>query len=136
MHAVLSRRYGDKETRGCLYVFEGDLSLLDVKTIELPYKGNQTNISCIPPGRYKCKKKISPTKGECISVLDVPGRSNILIHSGNYASGLVVDTQGCILPGLFFTDINKDGGIDVAESRRALNMLMFVLSNEFDLLVI
>jgi hypothetical protein len=69
-------------------------------------------------------------------IQSVPGRSEILIHPGNYVSGSVVDSQGCILPGLYFTDINADGGIDVAESRRAMDLLMFALPDNFDLFII
>ena len=49
-------------------------------TLELPQEGNQPNISCIPEGTYTCRKITSNTLGECIDVLEVPGRSYIRIH--------------------------------------------------------
>lgn len=64
-------------------------------TYELPDRGNAPNVSCIPPGRYACRRVQSPTKGEVFEVMDVPGRSHILIHIGNNSE----DSQGCILPG-------------------------------------
>ena len=63
-------------------------------TLELPDKDNQRNISCIPAGRYKAKKRISPGKGyEVIEFIDVPNRTYIQCHRGNYTSQLL----GCVL---------------------------------------
>lgn len=50
-------------------------------------------ISCIPIGEYECKKVLSPTFGKTFEVLNVPKRSGILFHWGNW----VKDTKGCIL---------------------------------------
>ena len=136
MKAVLSRTYADKETRGCFYVFDGDRSLLNVKTLELPDKGNAQNVSCIPEGVYKVKRISSPTRGIVFHVQDVPGRTAILIHVGNYAAGVKVDTEGCILPGLRFVDINGDGNLDVAESAKAMSLLLTTLYDEFEMHII
>ena len=133
MDAVLSREYGNRETRGCLYVFEGDRSLLDVKVLELPEKGNAQNVSCIPAGKYPVEKIIRPEGDDAFHVKNVPGRSEILIHIGNFAAGMKVDTQGCILPGLRFVDINGDGILDIADSRKAMNLLLGTLPDKFDL---
>lgn len=51
---------------------------------------------CIPKGDYKVKMyPSSKFKGMRPIILDVPGRSGILIHEGNYPS----NTMGCILVG-------------------------------------
>lgn len=51
---------------------------------------------CIPAGRYKVVVNYSPKyKKNMPRLLDVPGRSGILIHTGNTAA----DTLGCILVG-------------------------------------
>ena len=68
-------------------------------TLELPWKQNQRNISCIPAGEYDARLRLpreSATR-EYIHLLikDVPNRSYILVHIGNTTS----DTQGCILVG-------------------------------------
>jgi hypothetical protein len=64
-------------------------------TMENPWLDNERNISCIPEGTYKAVRHISPKYGGCFKVLDVPNRSDILIHPGNYER----DTKGCILLG-------------------------------------
>ena len=69
-------------------------------TLELPWKDNQKNISCIPEGEYKVRLRLareSATRDYLhLLVQDVPNRKWVLIHRGNYPS----QTQGCILVGL------------------------------------
>lgn len=69
-----------------------------LSTLELPYKENQKQISCIPTGIYELHRHISPRFGETFIVQDVPNRENILFHWGN----TVKDTQGCIIVGAWF----------------------------------
>jgi hypothetical protein len=136
MNVVISRSYGLKQTTSSFYVFDGDRAVFNCKSIELPERGNQKNVSCIPEGTYEVTKIFSPTKGKCFLVHNVPGRDAILIHVGNYASGKKVDTQGCILVGLRFVDINEDGNIDVADSAKALALLLSILPDKFNLIII
>jgi hypothetical protein len=72
-------------------------------TLELPWRDNQRKVSCIPAGIYQCAIVKSPRFGRIYSVLDVPGRSHILIHSGNFAGdkalGFDSHVEGCILLG-------------------------------------
>jgi hypothetical protein len=136
INVVISRSYWPLETTGCLYVFDGDRSIFNCKTIELPDKANAKSVSCILPGIYWVKKIVSPTKGECFLLLNVVGRTAVEIHVGNYAAGKKVDTEGCILPGLRFEDINHDGNIDVAESTKALGILLSILPNMFKLTIL
>lgn len=90
-------------------------------TLELPWMDNKPNISCVAPGIYKWKKRISPGKGyEVIELIDVHGRSFIQIHLGNYTSQI----KGCILLGLGLKDIDKDGVFDVTNSETAFNKIM------------
>ncbi len=133
---IISRTYTPIETKGRLLILEGEKLLLSIKCLELPDKGNSVGISCIPEGTYDVVKFTSPSKGKCFSVLSVPGRSAILIHKGNYAVGKKVDTQGCILPGLYFTDINKDGLIDVAGSTESMKLLLNLLPDNFKLYIL
>lgn len=64
-------------------------------SLEDPWKNNQVNVSCIPAGRYTCKRFDSPTHGETFQVMDVEDRTYILFHRGNTH----INTQGCILIG-------------------------------------
>jgi hypothetical protein len=76
-------------TLGVVYLAPG----LVLSTLELPWKENRFQVSCIPSGAYTARRKISPTHGETFEICDVPGRSDILIHVGNVAS----ETKGCVL---------------------------------------
>lgn len=67
-----------------------------IYTLELPWKDNKTNISCIPTGKYNCVPYSSEKYQGVFQIQDVPNRDAILIHIGNYPK----DTHGCILPGL------------------------------------
>ena len=66
-------------------------------TLELPWRNNQPNISCIPPGTYPFKPvHNSPKFGAVPKIESVPGRTDILFHKGN----TLQDTDGCVLVGL------------------------------------
>jgi hypothetical protein len=118
-----------------------------VKTLELPYLENHRDISCIPPGEYKCDRVTSKKFGICYLLNDVPGRSGIIIHIGNYAAEKIlleraimrnvkkVDTLGCILVGLRHYDLNNDGALDVADSQRAMGALRAILPSKFSLII-
>lgn len=67
-------------------------------TLEPPDRGNVEDVSCIPPGRYACRRVDSPRFGVTFEVADVPGRSHILLHPGNVTD----DTRGCVLLGKRF----------------------------------
>lgn len=60
-------------------------------TLELPYRENKRRDSSIPLGEYVCRYD-----GKKLRVYDVPDRTEIQIHVGNYTK----DTHGCILVGL------------------------------------
>lgn len=119
-----------KQTEGELYVHNNDNQIIyDCKTLELPWRDNQRRISCIPSGTYKAVKHHSPRFGRSFWVKDVPGRSEILIHSGNYNH----HTLGCPLVGQTLTDINGDGLRDVTNSRKTINELWDILPDEFEI---
>lgn len=62
-------------------------------SVEKPWKNNEPFVSCIPAGSYKMARRDSPKFGPGTwEILDVPGRSHILIHVGNTAN----DVVGCI----------------------------------------
>jgi hypothetical protein len=85
----------------------GILSIQDTEflchTLELPWRHNQTNISCIPQGVYSCRPYTSAKYRNVWQVYGVEGRTSILIHSGNWAGdvskGYRTNVEGCILVG-------------------------------------
>jgi Family of unknown function (DUF5675) len=87
----LSRTYFPDGTNGKLEC-EGKLICL---TIELPWKNNETKVSCIPEGKYFIKKRYSKKFQWHLEVLDVENRSFILFHSANNA---LQELNGCIAP--------------------------------------
>lgn len=73
-------------------------------TLELPWRENRRMRSCIPPGSYRARYVVTAKRPSGVYLLEgVPGRSAILIHSGNVAGdvekGLESDVLGCILLG-------------------------------------
>jgi hypothetical protein len=136
MKVILSRYYNQYETLGGLFILDGDKRIFECKTIELPWRQNGRNVSCIPEGTYNVIRYESPTKGDCFHVLDVPNRDSILIHKGNYAYGPKVDTRGCILPGKSFSDVNGDGQYDVIKSTETMGKLLEILPRTFKLIVL
>jgi hypothetical protein len=87
-------------------------------TLEDAWKDNAKQVSCIPTGTYKIVRHKSPRFGKTYKVLDVPDRSEILIHAGNTHE----DTQGCILVGLMFGVLGAQTAI--LSSRTAFEALM------------
>lgn len=64
-------------------------------TIELPWKNNETKVSCIPEGKYFIKKRYSKKFQWHLEVMDVKNRSLILFHPANNA---LQELNGCIAP--------------------------------------
>ena len=91
MVLVLSRTYFPDGTNGKLEC-EGKLISY---TIELPWKNNETRVSCIPEGKYFIKKRYSPKLQWHLEVLDVKNRRLILFHPANNAP---LELKGCIAP--------------------------------------
>jgi hypothetical protein len=137
---IIYREYEDLQTLGRALILEDDKAIYKFKTIELPLfidsgQTNVANTNCIPEGTYKTTKIWSPSKGKCFYVHDVEGRTAILIHKGNFVVGKKVDTQGCILVGDKFSDINKDGNLDIINSTITLNKLLEILPEKFTLII-
>ena len=77
---------------------------------ELNWHDNKTGISCIPVGIYKCVIGDSPKFGKVYGVLKVPGRTEILLHYGNFCADDGVgkrDIEGCVLLGNAIGEIAK-----------------------------
>ena len=82
--------YSDFGTFGYLYLPNGE----QLATVERPWIGNQPRVSCIPIGEYDCEPRRYNKGGyDAVEVLNVPKRTHILLHIGNY----VRNSNGCIL---------------------------------------
>jgi hypothetical protein len=102
------------------------------QTLELAWKNNAKQISCIPKGTYKVKKRTSAKYGEHFHILNVPNRDMILIHHANFSHQLL----GCLAPGKGLADINRDGRLDVTSSRQAMKEMLAYLPCEFEIEII
>jgi len=91
-------RRSDQGTEGMLVTED-----FKCRTLELPWRDNKRQISCIPPDEYKVDMRLSNKYGRVYWVRKVPNRTYILIHSGNYAGdkskGFKSHVMGCILLG-------------------------------------
>ena len=120
MELILYRRYFKTAVNGSLYSGEGKIC----DTIELPWRNNERQISCIPEGRYKIHRRFTGKFGWHCVVEDVPNRDGILIHAFNNA---LTESRGCIGPVMFTTAPGKG-----SFSRAALRDLMDFLDDSFD----
>lgn len=121
MSAALIERIfqNEKQTLGVLAAVNDNGELFSAKSLELSWKNNQANISCIPAGMYECKytrsNRLSQLKGTdfyTYEILNVPNRSGIRLHSANYFFHLL----GCISLGSKLKDLNLDQQLDVVHS--------------------
>lgn len=93
-------------------------------TMELPDRGNQHDVSCIPTGTYRCRRTTSPKHpswGLVWEVLDVPDRTKIYLHPANLQSQIL----GCIAVGEEYDTIG------IADSRKGFDEFM-ALTKAYD----
>lgn len=114
MELVLTRVYKRGGTNGTL-TLNGHFVCF---TLELPWKENQRNISCIPEGKYELKARFSAELQNHLEVLDVYNRNRILIHP---ATNAIKELRGGIVPVKQLTGIGE--GI---YSRLALEKLLSI----------
>jgi hypothetical protein len=94
-------------------------------TLELPWKENKRQVSCIPTGTYKVVHRTSPKYKDHLHIIGVPNRDLILIHTGNSAK----DILGCILVGTAkATDF-------IGHSRVAMQALMTKMKGKTDIVL-
>ncbi len=94
-------------------------------TIELPWKNNEPDMSCIPDGGYICVPYKSPLHGGVFLLEDVRGRVSVEVHVLNWAGdsslGYMTDSKGCIGVGTSLSRIA--GQLAVASSAVGMELL-------------
>jgi len=88
---LITRTYFPDGTNGKLE-YEGKFIC---NTIELPWKNNETKVSCIPEGKYFIRKRYSKKFQWHLEIFNVKNRSLILFHPANNA---LQELNGCIAP--------------------------------------
>lgn len=84
---VLNRIYTPTETPGVWHAYHG----LSFDTLELPWRENRPNVSCIPEGIYRIERDHTG-RHKWFRVKDVPGRTAIELHGASS----VADLKGCV----------------------------------------
>lgn len=139
--AVIKRTYQFKQTIGNFTLSDGKKDLMICNTIELRNAFNKPQISCIPEGTYKCVYRESPKYPKHYHILDVPGRSFILIHPANFAGSInpktgKPDLLGCIGVGNGYGDLNGDGVVELLNSTKTMKKLLEIVGkNSFELTI-
>lgn len=117
---VLTRTYFPKGTNGKLEC-EGKLIC---NTIELPWKNNETKVSCIPEGKYFIRKRYSEKFKWHLEIIEVKDRRWILFHPANNA---LKELNGCIAP------VTKISGAGLGlQSRKAFAKLKTIVYEALD----
>ena len=134
MKATITReKLQEAQTLGTLVLTDDEGNkLFSCKTLELPWLDNKRNESCIPLGNYKVITRQSARYNKHYHILDVTGRSFVLIHIGNFYT----QTKGCILVGKKLVDINSDGYKDVTNSKLTLHKLLALAPEGFTLEIV
>ena len=105
--------------------------LMICRILELPWRGNEAGMSCIPEGEYPLARWSSAKYNgdrEAIHVGRVPGRSAILMHGGNLAGDTrlnwLTHSRGCLLPCFRIGTLgNQNAGLVSLPALRKLRML-------------
>jgi hypothetical protein len=107
------------------------------RTVELPWRDNLPQKSCIPTGSYTVKLVHSPKFGLIYGVQNVPGRANVLIHSANFGGntdlGYTTQLHGCIAPCKLVGSMRNNAGVMQLAglvSKPTLAALMSLLNKE------
>jgi hypothetical protein len=136
VNLILIRDNGVKETKGLYLIMDGITELFRCFCLELPWLNNKVNVSCISDGTYPVVKYSYAGHPNVFWIKNVPGRSGIMIHIGNFVTGPKIDSEGCQIPGLDFVDINGDGNLDIVAPDIALAAMNHFLPNSFTLTII
>lgn len=131
-NAYLIRRYFPTHTIGVLVAVDEDQNvLLSCSVLELPWVNNEHQKSCIPEGIYRVIERRTAKFGRHYWIQDVPDRTFILQHPGNYTRQIL----GCQLPGQAFKKLDSDDVPDVINTRVTLDKMLALLGKEYRLTI-
>lgn len=120
MVLALTRTYFPNGTNGQIEC----LGKVICNTIELPWKNNESRVSCIPEGKYLLEKRYSKKFKWHIEITRVQNRGAILLHPANNA---LKELNGCIAP------VTKISGAGLGlMSRKAFAKLKTLVYQELD----
>lgn len=135
--ATLSRQSNQFNTLGIFVVYNGLIPIFICHSLELPFLNNIRNISSIPTGIYTCFWSYSTRFSKYTYLLEnVPNRSGIRIHSGNFASLNRSDVQGCILLGNGYKDLNNDKSLEILNSKQTIRQFLEIVKKQIIILTI
>lgn len=120
MELTLYRAYFEGGTNGTVFCSGQFLC----HTIELPWKHNKRNISCIPEGRYEVVPRYSTHFKHHLLIKGVSGRHLILFHPANDALN---ELEGCIAPVTYLGGPGKG-----LQSRHAMQKLTSIVQQAID----
>jgi hypothetical protein len=89
---TIARKYSDANCTSGYLAVDG---VIQAYTLEKPWAGNAPELSSIPVGTYDAILRYDHTDQWRIELKNVPGRTNVQIHTGNTPD----NTKGCILIG-------------------------------------
>ena len=131
--AFLIRHYHPQCTTGAFIAIDAKGNHLhSCVTLELPWRDNAPQVSCIPEGSYDVAARHTDKFGLHYHVQNVPGREWILFHPATFTSQL----RGCIIPGEYLKDLNADGIHDITLTRRTLDRMLTNIGTRFRLHII
>lgn len=105
--------------------------LLQCSILELPWRDNERKVSCFPEGIYRVVERRTDKFKRHYHILDVPERSFILQHPGNFTHQI----EGCQLPGERFQHLNRDAVPDIINTRATLDKMLRLLGKEYTLYI-
>lgn len=131
-HIILDRvRDNGIQTIGRGYALVNGSTKLEFVTLEPSWVLNMPYISCAPCDTYDVVKRHSSKYGDHFKLLNVPGRSYMLIHTLNFFK----DTEGCIGVGNRFKLLPGDEYVDVINSQNTMGQLNEIMPERFQLTI-
>lgn len=111
----------------CTVYDENNKPVFSAVSLERGWRSNESNVSCVPLGRYPLLLEYSPRfEKDLWELKNVPNRYECKFHSANYWFQL----NGCIALGSSLSDINGDGYNDVINSKKTMKAFHEVFKDD------